>query len=118
MTAKEAIDQGIQRVRLPTWNKDSYLELPVKNAEGLIGPWAKLYDPISTAVLKRLGESCAWPIMVLFPDWSHVTNFEPFTGRCWSWEEVERRSACAHQHLNEDRVCDDCGADRQGFNAS
>lgn len=44
MTPKEAAAQRIPRIRLPSWaNPNAYIRLPLM-ANGMVGPWAELYD--------------------------------------------------------------------------
>jgi hypothetical protein len=45
MTPRELFDQGVRRIRIPAWNRMSYIELA--EVEGSIAPWVKLYDPAS-----------------------------------------------------------------------
>lgn len=56
MTIKEAIANGIYYVRLPEWNPDAHLELPVADENGFHGPWATLNDgPPRQILLCQLG---------------------------------------------------------------
>lgn len=51
MTLKEAVAKRIPRVRLPKWNLNAYLRLPLLDGGGH-GPWAELYDPYGQATLE------------------------------------------------------------------
>ena len=41
--------QGISKIRKPEWNELAYLEIEILE-NGLVGPWAKLYDPAGSGI--------------------------------------------------------------------
>jgi len=100
VTAREAIEKGIRRVRLLRWNKWTYLELPPKLSDGTHGPWAHLYDPIGCCVLRSHPEGVdrrllAFPIPILFPAWDdEEAGYEEFTGARMTPEDI-----AANRHI-------------------
>jgi hypothetical protein len=83
----EAIEKGLQYVRYPQWNDLTYLELPLKNAEGFHGPWAQLYDPVSACVLQDRDQSWAFPLSILC--FELVDDcWEEFTGERFTPEDI------------------------------
>ena len=100
MTARQAIEKGIRRVRLPNWDLWTYLELPARHEDGTHGPWALLYDPISSSVLQDHpeGVEAPWlrfPIAVLFTEWdTDDSNWEEFTGPRFTPDDIR-----ANRHI-------------------
>jgi hypothetical protein len=86
MTAREAIEKGIRLVRLPHWNPWTYLELPPRLPDGTHGPWANLYDPVSSSIPTN---PPAFPLPILFPDWDDDDDrLVEFTGPRLTPEDI------------------------------
>ncbi len=58
MTLREAMRDGIKRVRKPYWNATASLELPEVNEQGRHGPWCTLRDlgTESTLLITECGQ--------------------------------------------------------------
>jgi hypothetical protein len=95
MTAREAIEKGIRLVRLPYWSEPTYLELPKRLPDGTHGPWAMLYDPISTLVLRDGGDKAEFPLPLLFTEWDdNDDRLVEFTGQRFTPEDI-----AANRHI-------------------
>ena len=69
MTIQEAIKKRLDRVRLPWWTSNAYLEFQ-RTPAGVYGPWVKIIEPIApegndVPLATLIHEDCA--------DWEAVT---------------------------------------------
>lgn len=87
MKLREAIEREIRYVRSPDWNQFSYLELPPSYPDGTHGPWAKLYDPVSTCVLQDMKQKHEYPISILEMQLSG-DDWEEFTGERFTPDDI------------------------------
>lgn len=62
MTIQNAIDSGLQYVRLPFWEPSAYLKL-TRLENGRYGPWCKVHDvtgDIDLLITEVLNEDTRW----------------------------------------------------------
>lgn len=75
MKLAELVKQGINKVRLPFWDKDAYLQLHITN-NGKCGPWAKIYDPHGQ---KALGVPIgSQKVLILQPEYWEDDRWEAY----------------------------------------
>jgi hypothetical protein len=79
MTIKEALKLRVPRIRKPNWAfENDYLRLPLF-PDGMVGPWAELYAPVTQAEILHI-EIGSQKIPMFGLDDDKEDDWEPYTG--------------------------------------